>query len=181
VKKSSIYIVSELKRPLLELPELVTDLHQRKFSSIDQLFTWLVEIEKKLKQLNFAECAEVAGWRAQLSQLKFDTSGKPNERKKRQFKKALEIIQPTQACISRIIAPLEEKIDQARDLIKQILNVAASLHLLPKSTPQNFNSYIHHVWNILSAHEQIKNGMNNIKSLVGMTDGLQILAEEIDL
>jgi hypothetical protein len=83
--------------------------------------------------------------------------------------------------VAKIIFPLEEKIEQARDLTKQVLNVAKSLGLIPKTTSQNFNSFIHHVWSLLGAHEQLKNGINNIKSLVGVTDGIQLLAEEIDL
>ncbi len=180
MKKSSVYIVNELKPALLELPNLVTSIHQKKFSSINDLFDWLIDIEGKLKKLNYAECAEIAGLRAQLAQQKFDTNSRPNERKKKQLQKALEIIYPVQEAVSKIIFPLEEKIEQARDLMKQILNVAKSLGIIPKVTPQNFNSYIHHVWSILNAHDQIKNGVNNIKSLVGMTDGIQLLAEEIE-
>jgi len=181
VKKSSIYIVNELKPPLLELPSLVTSLHLKKFSAVDNLFDWLIKVEEKLKKLNYAECAEIAGLRAQLAQQKFNIGGKPNERKKRHLQKALEIIYPVQEAVAKIIFPLEEKIEQARDLTKQVLNVAKSLGLIPKTTSQNFNSFIHHVWSLLGAHEQLKNGINNIKSLVGVTDGIQLLAEEIDL
>ena len=181
MKKSTIYIINQLKPPLLEVPDLVTSLYKKKFSSLDDLMDWLVKIENRLKQLNYSECAEIAGLRAQLAQHKFSVGVKPTEKKKRQFHKALEVIYPAQEAVTKIIFPLEEKIEQARDLMKQILNVAASLNILPKPTPQNFNSYIHNVWSILATHEQIKNGINNIKSLIGMTDGLQLLAEEIEM
>lgn len=181
MKKSSIYIVNELKPMLLKLPDLVTALQKKKFSSVDDVFDWLTQTEEKLKQLNYAECAEVAGLRAQLAQQKFDTDSKPNERKKKLLAKALEIMYPVQEAVSKVLLPLEEKIEQARELIKQVLNVAYSMNMIPKATPQNFNSYIHSVWSILGSHEQLKNGINNIKSLVGMTDGIQLLAEEIEL
>lgn len=165
----------------MELPKLVSAIQQKKFSSIDTLFAWLETTEDTLKTLNYTQCAEVSGLRAQLAQQKFVLNGKPNERKKRQISKALEIIHPVQEVVSQVILPLEEKIEQARGLLKQILNVAMSLSILPEATPQDFNSYVYNVWGILVAHEQLRNGMNNVKALIGMADGIQILAEEIEM
>ncbi|KJD35671.1 hypothetical protein PW52_07975 [Tamlana sedimentorum] len=165
----------------MELPSLVSSIQEKKFSSVDTLFKWLERIEETLKTLNYTQCAEVSGLRAQLAQQKFVINSKPNERKKRQISKALEIIHPAQAVVSQIVLPLEEKIEQARGLLKQILNVASSLGILPDATPQDFNSYVYNIWGILLAHDQLKNGMNNVKALIGMADGIQILAEEIDM
>lgn len=181
MRKSSIYIVSELKPSLLKLPDLVTAIQNKKFTSVTDLFDWLMRLENKLKQLNYTECAEIAGLRAQLAEQKFVLNGKPNERKKRQLQKALEIIYPAQETVSKILQPLEDKIEQAGELIRQMLSVAYSLGIVPEATPQNFTSHIHHVWSVLANHDQLKNGVNNVKLLVGMTDGIQLLAEEIEL
>ncbi len=181
MKKSSIYIVNQLKPSLLKLPDLVTAVQNKKFTSVNDLFDWLILLEERLKQLNYTECAEIAGLRAQLAEQKFVLNGKPNERKKRQLQKALAIVYPAQETISSLLKPLEDKIEQARDIVRQMLNVAYSMGIVPEATPQHFTSHIHHVWSILANHDQLKNGINNIKLLVGMTDGLQILAQEIEL
>lgn len=181
MKKSSIYTINQLKPMLFQIPDIVTAIQQKRFTAISTLIQWMEEVEKKLKDLNYSQCAEIAGLRAQLIEQKYELNIRPNERKKKQIKKALEVISPLQENVSSILVPLEEKVSQARGLLIQILSVAKTMGLLPPLNSNDFNGYIHNVLNLLESQEQLKNGMINVKSLVGNADCLQLIAEEIQM
>lgn len=181
MKKSSIYTINQLKPMLFQIPDIVTAIQQKRFSAVNTLIQWMEEVEQKLKDLNYSQCAEVAGLRAQLIEQKYALNVRPNERKKKQIKKALEVISPLQDNVSSVVLPLEDKVKQARALLSQILSVANTMELLPPLNSNDFNGYIHTVLAILESQEQLKNGMVNVKSLVGNADCLQLIAEEIQM
>ncbi len=180
MQKSSITIVNNLKKLLLKTPELTNAFQEKRHTALSALDTWLKHLEQELKKFNYAQCAEIAGLRSQLIEIKYDPDQNRLHRKKKLLSKGSSVIYPAQSVIQEVIHPLEEKIGQARQLMQQVITVALQAKIIkrPTSTAESLG-FVQSTWLQLKGHTQLSAGLQNITSLVGSSDGMRLLAEEI--
>jgi len=80
-----------------------------------------------------------------------------------------------------VIKPYETNVNEARDLLKQLLSIVKQSGGIKYSDQLDFQVFITSIWQLFSTHEQLKPGTLKILTLISQIDALRIIAEEIDL
>lgn len=177
---SSLTIIESLKGKLLEFPGLVDSMKNREFNFLELLETWMKETEGLLKNFNISECAVIAGYRSKIVAPLF---AEPQKRstKKRQWQLASELLFDLQHTVVTVIKPYETKVNEARELLVQLLGIVKQSGAIVYTDQLNFQAFISSIWQLCSSHDQLKPGAAKILTLVSQVDVLRIIAEEIVL
>lgn len=177
---SSLTIIISLKSKLLEFPNLVDSLKNKDPDFIEFLEKWMKEVETILKNNGISECAVIAGYRSKLIAPLFDETQR-RSKKKQQLQLASEIMFALQDTLLLVIKPHEIKVNEARDLLIQLLSIVKQSSTLKYTDQTDFQEFILRVWQICSTNEQLKQGTIKILTLISQIDALRILSEEINL
>ncbi|MDG2433066.1 hypothetical protein [Flavobacterium sp.] len=180
MKASSITIIESLKEKLMCYPTLVDSLQKKDSTFLPSLEHWMKEVETIFKTYNISECSEIAGLRSKiLAPLYSD-----NQRsaiKKKQYFVAAEVLYDIQRTVSEVIKPHELRVEEARDLILQLLGIIQQTDSVKYNSKNNFQDFINQLWTIISTHEQLKPTTIKIHSLLIQPDVIRIIANEIKL
>ena len=180
MKISSLTIVESLKGMLLRFPALVDCLQNKNFNFLSLLENWMREAETILINNQIAECSEIAGLRSKIiAPLFAGQHGRSN--KKMQLQIASGLLYEIQKTIISVLKRYEIKVDGARDLLINLLSILKQSGAIKYSDSIDFQSFINHIWNMFSTHEQLKPGTVKILTLISQIDALRIIAEEINL
>jgi hypothetical protein len=177
---SSLSIIELLKSKLLEFPGLVDSLKSRDYNFLELLEKWMKETETILKENRISECAVIAGYRSKVIAPLY-TEPQKRSAKKRQLEMASEIMFELQETIVSVLKPHEAKVNEARDLVIQLLSIVRQSWAIKYTDQTNFQEFIVSIWQLCSTHEQLKPGTVKILTLVPQMDALRIIAEEINL
>jgi hypothetical protein len=177
---SSLSIIELLKRKLLEFPVLVDSLKNKEHNFLESLETWMKETETILKNHKITECAVISGYRSKIIAPLFAESQKRSARK-RQLQQAAEILFELQHTIVSVIKPYEIRVNEARDLLIQILSIVKQSGAIRYTEQTVFQEFINNIWQVCSTNEQLKPATVKILTLVSRVDTLRIIAEEINL
>ncbi|SHH00289.1 hypothetical protein SAMN05444372_112178 [Flavobacterium micromati] len=177
---SSLSIIELLNSKLLEFPELVDRLKNKDYNFLELLETWMKETETILKQNRISECAVIAGYRSKIIIPLFTESQKRSV-KKRQLQAASVILFELQHTILSVIKPYEIKVNEARDLLRQILSAVRQSHTIKYTSQTVFQEFINNIWQFCSTNEQLKPFTVKILTIVSQNDAVRIIAEEIYL
>lgn len=180
MKVSSLSIVESLKGKLLEFPVLVDSLKNKDYNFLELLEVWMKETEGILKQNRISECAVIAGYRSKIIAPSFAESQKRSV-KKRQLQLASENMFELQNTIISVIKPYQIKVDEAWDLIIQILSVVKQSGAIKYTNQTVFQQFINNIWQLCFTHEQLKPFTVKILTIISQVDALRIIAEEINL
>lgn len=172
--------LSTLKGKMFILPEIVDMLQQKGNSSVDQLTNWLRNVEEVLRESGYAQCAEIAGLRSRILAVGFNEERR-HLIKKEKLRVALEVIYDAQNVLMKLITPMEDKVNEVRMIINQILIIFKPSGVLDYDEKYDFNVFIQGIWHMFKANEQVGGGISKILTLVNQSDAIRILAEEIDL
>ena len=178
MKHSHIDTYNDLLKQSLLIPELVTKAAHKDISFLEHLNRWLLETEEVMSKHNISKCSEIAGLRSKIIAVSYAREAKVSKRK-RLFSVATAIIYDAQSTVLSVIEPVESRIEEARDSIRQLLGVAYQADMVNPN--MDFNEMVQTLWTTFSAHEQLKGAVANILVLVNRSDALRILAEEIDI
>lgn len=177
---SLLSIIEPLKIKLLAYPDLVDRLKNKDYNFLELFESWMKETETILKSNNIAQCAKIAGFRSKIIAPIFDES-RGRSTKKRQFHIAAESMYEISISILSVINPYEQKVNDARDLLKHLLNVLKQSGAIKYTDGTDFQYFINQIWTLFSTHEQLKPSMVTILTLISQVDALRIIAEEIEL
>ena len=177
---SLLTIIELLKSKLLEFPGLVDSLKNKDYNFLESLETWMKETETILKNNRISECAVIAGYRSKIIAPLFAESHKQSTRK-RQLQIASEVLFELQDTIVSVIEPYETKVNEARDLLIQLLSIVKQSGAIKYTDQTDFQEFIISIWQLCSTHEQLKPGTVKILTLISQIDALRIIAEEINL
>lgn len=180
MQTSSLPILDSLKAKLLTFPALVDCMQNKDPDFLQFLERWMKETETILKNFNITECSEIAGLRSKIYSPLFTGSHGRSVRKK-QLQIASELLYDLQKTILLVIKPHEIKVNEARDLLLQLLSILQQSGALKYSEDTGFQNFIYQIWNVFLTNEQLKPGTAKILSLVSRMDALRIIAEEINL
>jgi len=177
---SLLSIIEPLKNKLLEYPVLANSLKNKDYNFLELLENWMKETETILKNNNIAQCAKIAGLRSKIIAPIFDES-RGGSTKKRQFHLAAESMYEIQDTILSVINPYEQKVNEARDLLKHLLSILKQSGAIKYTEGTEFQYFINQIWTLFLTHEQLKPSMVTILTLISQVDALRIIAEEIEL
>lgn len=180
IQQSILDIVYEIKVKLLEFPAIVTSLEKKDPQFITNLIIWIKNTEDILIKYNISEVSELAGFRSRILSPKFSDSRRISV-KKAQVKIASELLYDIQHTVLKILKPYEIKIDECRELIRQLLSIVNQTEKITYDNTIEFQNFIETIWNVFINHNQLKPGTVKLKTLISKTDILRIIAEEIDL
>jgi hypothetical protein len=177
---SSLTIIESLKSKLLEFPDLVDSLKNREFNFLELLETWMKETETILKNYKISECSVIAGYRSKIIAPLF---AEPQRRsaKKQQWQLAAEQMFYLQETVITVIKPYETKVNEARELLVQLIGIVRQSGTIKYSDQSNFQEFIRSIWHLCATNDQLKPGAAKILTLVSQIDALRIIAEEIVL
>jgi len=179
MKNSILDIYEELLQQSLKVPKLVTLAAKKDAGFLVALNSWLMETEELLKKNRIAECAEIAALRSKILSARYNSEIAVNKKRKHILSIATGVISDAQNTLLSVLTPMKQRIDEARDSIRQLLGVAYQANMIDKSL--DFNSLVQELWQIFSTHEQLKGLTSKILVYVNKSDALRILAEEIEL
>lgn len=177
---SSLSIIELLKSKLLEFPDLVDSLKNKDYNFLDVLESWMKETETILKNNRISECSLISGYRSKIIAPVFAETQKRSV-KKRQLEIASEILFELQQTIVLVIKPYEIKVNEARDILIQILSVVQQSGAIKYSDEIVFQEFINSIWKLCSTNEQLKPFAVKTLTIIPQNDALRIIAEEISL
>lgn len=180
MKKSILSIVLELNKKSLEFPLIVRSLENKDPSFLNQLFQWISDIEKVMITHNISDVSEISGLKSKIMAPKFSDNKHASVRKI-QLRAAAEVLYDLQSVILRIASPYESKIEECRDLIRQLLLLVSQVGSVKYTQGKLFNDFLDEIWKFIFATDQLKAGVIKLKSSLPMSDIYRLLAEEIDL
>jgi len=181
MKKSVIEPANALQEKLLEIPDIVTAFRKQEGNVSKKWLHWLEDVESLFKKYNFPQCAEVAGYRSSIIASFTLITEKRIPKRKQINQAALETIQPVQQILSNKSNELNDKVNQVKTLIKQILIPAKDAGMIDYNSNNDFTLFIENLLVKFKTHEQVRPSINNAIALIGKYDVMRILAEEIEL
>lgn len=179
MRTSSVVIIESLKTKLLEFPSLVNSLQNKDSSFLPNLERWMLEVELVMKNNNISEVSEIAGFRSKILVPLFAESQTRSSRK-RQVHIASDNLYEIQKTVLSVLKPYEIKVDEAKDIILQLLIVLSQSDSV-KYDGIDFQGFLNQIWTVFATHEQLKPSTAKILSLIPQVDALRIIAEEINL
>lgn len=181
MKKSVIEPANVLQKKLFEIPAIVTSFGNQESYILKKWLHWLEELESIFEKYNFTQCAEIAGYRASIISSYSLVTEKRTQKRKQINQSALSTIQPVQQILSDKSNELNEKINQVRTLIKQILIPAKDAGMINYDPKTDFTAFIETLLIQFKSHDQVRSSINSAIALIGKYDVMRILAEEIEL
>jgi hypothetical protein len=180
MKASSLTIIESLQERLFEFPALVDGLKNKDHNILDLLEAWMKEVENFCRQNKISEAAAIAGYRSKVIA---PTFAEPQKRsaKKQQLQAAADAMFDLQNTVLTVIKPHEVKVQEARDLMNQLMGAIKQAGILIYHDGADFQGFVMNIWNICISTEQLKPGAARMLTLVPATDALRIIAEEIAL
>ena len=180
MQKSTVYLVAELKQLLLRYPALVGLFERKQASALDELTHWLNAAEQLLSSYGLVSAAELAGYRSKLLLPVYQDEHRGGLRKQK-LKHAVDMLYPLQACLQVVLQPIEHRLQQSRELARQLLTMIAQSKAVQYDGSPQIDGLIMQIWQLICQHEQLKAGAVQLKSLLSQQDIMLVLSDEINL
>ncbi|MGB0981331.1 MAG: hypothetical protein ACPGUH_04445 [Winogradskyella sp.] len=168
----------ELKAQTDKIPTLVNMIRDKNNGFIKSLEKWMLETEKVLTKYNYPECSEIAGLRSRIYLPKY-TSANSRNVKKEQMSVSTELIYSAQNMIYHLVQNLDEKINEAKDMLTELIEVAMENGIIKIDKNTDFNNYINSLVAYFKTHEQLKSLIQKPYFVLGRTDTIRLMAEYI--
>lgn len=180
VKKSQFILVSQLKEKLQEFPNIVSYLEKKDPFFIEKILAWLKSVEEIFSTNNISEVSEVAGFRAKILAGRLSDERGFNT-KKNQIKIAANLLYDAQNCVINVLLPHEGKMNECRDITKQILALTIQKKGLNYTNEIDFNDFVQRIWWYILSDSDLKIGGVKLKSMLSEMDIIMLIADEINL
>ncbi len=180
MKKSQFILVSRLKEKLQEFPGIVSSLETKDPHFIEQILVWLKAVEDIFSTNNISEVSEMAGFRSRILTAKFSDDRGANIRKN-QIKAAAAILYEMQNTVLNVLMPYEQKMNECKEIIRQLLALAVQNEQLKYRNGTDFEGFVQIVWQYILSDANLKAGAVRMKSMFSEMDITMLIANEIDL
>ena len=180
MRKSQFILVSQLKEKLQEFPGIVSSLEKKDPYFIDKTMLWLKASEDILSTYNISEVSEIAGFRSKIIAAKM-TEGRGINIKKNQIKAASGILYNIQNTVLTVLTPYEKKINECREIVKQLLVLTAQTHTQIYNPSLPFEDFIKKIWLYILSENDLRMGAIKLKSVLSEMDILMLMGDEIEL
>jgi hypothetical protein len=180
MKKSIVNLVNVLKEKLLEFPILVNKIEKKDLDFLNQYNIWLQKSEEILSSYNIRNVSELAGIRSKIIATKFNAD-KKIPTKKLQLKVAADSLFDAQNVLLNVIAPYEIKIEESKELIRQLLLIVSQANVIKYNKNAPLENLISEIWQFIISNEQLKPGAVKLRTTLQLTDIQLLIAEEINI
>ncbi|KAB2866993.1 MAG: hypothetical protein F9K37_13205 [Bacteroidales bacterium] len=180
MKKSIIQLVDALKGKLLEFPGIVTKLERKEVDFLKTLLAWIIKSEEILSTYNLSSVSELAGIRGKIISARFSDNRGSSE-KKLQLKIASESLFDVQKVVLDTLKPFELKVEECRELVRQLLLIIAQTKTIKYSSDLPFEVLVNDIWQFILSNEQLKAGAIKLKTSLTLADIQVLIAEEINI
>lgn len=180
MKKSQFILVNRLKEKLKEFPYIVSSLEAKDPHFIEKLLLWLKAAEDIFSTNNISEVSEISGFRSKILAARFSDERGSNV-KKNQIKIAAGILYNIQNTVLNVLMPYEQKMNECREITKQLLMIAAQTKALEYDKETAFEDFVKKIWQYILYEENLRAGAVRLKSVLSEIDITMLIADEIDL
>ena len=180
LKKSKLLFHRQLHADLLEFPALVNRLERKDAAFIPELFEWMRRAEEHLLAYQSRQAAEIAGMRSRILAGRHD-EGHGIAKRKLQWKAAADSLFALQEVLQEVCVPLEKQLDEARELIRQLLLIVAQTGAFTYDSKRDFDAFLQEIWKFICGNEQLRAGAVKLKTVLSAEDIRLLMAEEINL
>lgn len=180
MRKSQFILVNQLKEKLQEFPGIVSSLEKKDHHFIDKIMLWLKTSEDILSTYNISEVSEIAGLRSKIIASKM-IEGRGTNIKKNQTKAAADALYDIQNTILTVLTPFERKINDCREIVKQLLALTSQTRTQIYEQTIPFEDFIRSIWLYILSENDLKMGAIKLKSLISEMDILMLIGDEIEL
>lgn len=169
---STLDIVQALYDKLQQVPDIVNAFEHRDGTAPALWLDWLTKTSEMLKQFGFAESSAIAG-------IKADVLAKVAEKQSRKEKLVvlLSTINPAQAIVLGLYTPLNEKVENVRTFLTQVLTQIKDAGMLQYDSNTDFTVFVNNLFVQLRNNEQLSSSINNAVTNLGYSDVLRLLSE----
>ncbi|MBV8326907.1 hypothetical protein [Chryseobacterium sp.] len=179
MKKSQFILVSQLKEQLLSFPDIVSALEKKDPFFIEKMLLWLKSVEDILSANSISEVSEIAGFRSKILAGKISDERSFNA-KKNQLKITANLLYEAQNCVLNVLLPHEGKMNECREITKQVLTLAAQTSTQLYSPELQFEDFVQKVWWFILSDNDLKMGAVKLKSMLSEMDIIMLMADEIE-
>lgn len=180
MRKSQYILVSQLKEQLQKFPGIVSSLEKKDHHFVEKIMLWLKASEDILSTYNISEVSEIAGFRSKILAAKI-IEGRGTNIKKNQTKAAADALYDIQNTILTVLTPFERKMNDCREIAKQLLVLTAQANVLNYNQSIPFEDFIRSVWLYMLSENNLKMGAVKLKSILSEMDILMLIGDEIEL
>lgn len=180
MKKSQVQLVIAVKEKLLEFPSIVNKLERKDLDFVIQFTLWIKKLEEILTTYNISDVSELSGIRSKIIAARY-SDNKNTTFKKLQLKVAAESLFDAQHIVLKVLAPFELKVEECRELIRQLLLIVSQAQVIVYNKEVPFENLINDLWQFIISNNQLKPGALKLRTSITMTDIQLIIAEELNL
>lgn len=177
--RSTLHLVRQLSDLLLELPAIVRGFERRSAGALPALMAWIDRTEQTLSSQRLVGAAQLAGHKARILAPAFDDDSRGKLRRRQQAV-AVGLVHPLQQALQDALQPHAAKVQQARDLARQLLQIVAQSGAVRYDPANDIATMVEQVWAICVGHEQLRPLASQLRALLPTDDIRLLLAEEID-
>ncbi len=183
-----INVLEDLKGLTMQLPTLVNSFDQQSPFFSRDLKAWLTKLEQLLAHSRRSELSKIAALRSDVISVEIGvwrkdtyyidpslTDKKRGSRKKIMRAICGQILNRAQEIVSSIMDPLEQQVNEAKDIVKQLLLVAIQNGVVANDSldPENCKG----IWQILVNQQELRPGTQKILSLVSIPEALFLISD----
>ena len=181
MKISYLHAYYSLRKKSLEIPSLVTKLEKRESDFVLEFTSWLKVTEDILRENHFPECSELAGLRSKILYPLRPVENRRASKRRLQMEESTRALYAAQHTLLEVITPLQNRIEEARVAVNQLLGVAYQADMVQWNGENDLSGLIHTIWMNFSTNRQLRAVTAKVLTLVNRADGLRLIAEEIEL
>ena len=176
--RSTLQLTRQLSDALLEMPGIVRQFERKSPQVMGQLMAWIGRAEDLLSTHRLVEAAEVSGLKARMLAPVFDDD-KRGTLRRRQQAIAVSLVHELQQSLQHALQPRALKVEQARDMARQLLQIVAQSGAIVYDPTVAFEDMVDRIWLLCTQHEQLKPLAAQLKTLLSTDDVRLLLAEEL--
>lgn len=177
--RSTFQLMRQLSDALLEIPGIVRQFERKSPHVMTTLMDWIRRAEDLLSTHRLVEAAELSGLKARILAPVFDDD-KRGTLRRRQQAVAIGLVHELQLSLQHALQPRAIKVEQARDMARQLLQIVAQSGAIVYDPAVDFETMVDRIWALCTQHEQLKPLAAQLKMLLSTDDIRLLLAEELD-
>lgn len=177
--RSKYHLAAQLTDLLLEFTGIVNAFQAKSSSATLTLSAWMQRAEDLLSSHRLPQAARLAGVKAKM--LAASTQDERNgATRRRQIQAAVACLDDAQQCLQDALQPQAAKIEQARDVLRNLLQIVARSGAVRYEPKYGIAALIEQVWELCAQHDQLKAHAVQLRSWLSFDDIRLLMAEEIE-
>ncbi|MBU2112816.1 MAG: hypothetical protein KKE94_03470 [Gammaproteobacteria bacterium] len=179
MQKSTVHLVNELTRLLLQFSPMVSQFERKQPQALVSLQDWIAQAEQLLSSYGIVASAELAGLRSKLM-APVHRDEHRGQLRRQQLREAVDMLYPLQQCVQQALTPYLQKIQQSTDLIRHLISVISQSGAVHYNAALGFDSFVQQLWQLIGQHDQLKAGAVQLRSWLSQQDITLLLAQEVN-